>query len=212
MDRKSLQDLVNERNSKREPLAKISRQSDTQFLINDHKYELIENHDDGFQLEDFINRFSPDFSQFDYIVGDWGYGQLRLTGFYADDRKNTDGPFISQFQNYLLENINFGAAYFIVHNLEAKPIPHKNKRAEKKHPSNSNNSKRGNASKRKSSSNNNRHAHHFSSKNNHNNRPKKKHSFVEQKVQQKKSVPKHKDVIVEEAKTKKHRFVIKEKK
>ena len=52
---------------------------------------------------------------YDYIVGDWGYGQLRLKGFFDDkNQKSTYDTKISTLQDYLFEYCNFGCAYFIV--------------------------------------------------------------------------------------------------
>ena len=48
-------------------------------------------------------------------LGDWGYGQLRLKGFFDDsNQKSTFDTKISTFQDYLYEYCNFGCAYFIV--------------------------------------------------------------------------------------------------
>ena len=38
--------------------------------------KLIENYRDGFQEEAFLNRYTDILAKYDYIVGDWGYGQL----------------------------------------------------------------------------------------------------------------------------------------
>ncbi|ORM98230.1 hypothetical protein FAM21823_02511 [Lentilactobacillus parabuchneri] len=122
MDRKQLDELVAAQNDARKPLARIQRVSETEFLINDHKYELDTNHTDGFDFDEFVRRYNPALSQYDYIVGDWGYGKLRLRGFFNDDRTETPGPFITALNDYILEDVNFGAAYFVVHNLEARPI------------------------------------------------------------------------------------------
>ena len=35
------------------------------------KYEIITNNRDGFVKEEFINRYTDYFKEFDYIVGDW---------------------------------------------------------------------------------------------------------------------------------------------
>ena len=78
-------------------------------------YEVIENVRDGFNEESFLARYSDILTKYDYIVGDWGYGQLRLKGFFDDrNQKSTYDTKISTLQDYLFEYCNFGCAYFIV--------------------------------------------------------------------------------------------------
>lgn len=189
MDRKQLDVLIAQQDEKRHPLAQIQRDSETEFSINNHQYEVELNSQNGFQFEEFVRRYNPALSQFDFIVGDWGYGQLRLKGFYNDDREVVTGPFISALNDYLLEDINFGAAYFVVHNLEARPIVHKSRSTRSRH-----HSSRGR-------SRNNR-------------RNSRNHAFVEQKVAPvKPPLQKRKKLIVKtEEKSHKHHFIIRESK
>ena len=78
-------------------------------------YEVIENVRDGFKEDAFLARYSDILTKYDYIVGDWGYGQLRLKGFFDyKNQKSTYDTKISTLQDYLFEYCNFGCAYFIV--------------------------------------------------------------------------------------------------
>lgn len=84
------------------------------FEIQGIRYELIEDVKQGFQEEAINNRYSEILSKYDYIVGDWGYDQLRLKGFYDD--RNPKAAFdtkISTLDDYLYEYCNFGCAYFV---------------------------------------------------------------------------------------------------
>ncbi|EHO48566.1 YutD family protein [Lentilactobacillus kisonensis] len=148
-------------------------------------------HAKGFNFDEFVRRYNPALSQFDYIVGDWGYGKLRLRGFYNDDRDVSVGPFVSALNDYILEFVNFGAPYFVIHNLEARPIVRKSR----------NTRNRRHSSRNRSHSNNNHHG-------------RKNHSFVEQKVTTKqKPVQKRKKMVVKaEEKSNKHHFIIRESK
>lgn len=84
-------------------------------VVDGYTYEIIENVKDGFKEENFLARYSEVLQKYDYIVGDWGYGQLRLKGFFDDrNQKSTFDTKISTFQDYLYEYCNFGCAYFIV--------------------------------------------------------------------------------------------------
>jgi len=85
------------------------------IIAEGYVYELIENVRDGFQEDVFIARYSDVLAKYDYIVGDWGYGQLRLKGFFDDrNQKSTFDTKISSFEDYLYEYCNFGCAYFIL--------------------------------------------------------------------------------------------------
>lgn len=105
--------------------SEIVMQSDTQMLIDGHPYVLVKNYRDGFRTDKLKERFSQILTKYDYIVGDWGYNQLRLRGFYeSGSKKGTPSQNIDRLMDYLYENCNFGCAYFVLHNLDVqKPTP-----------------------------------------------------------------------------------------
>ncbi len=79
------------------------------------KYEVIENYKNGFQQDSLEERFADILKKYDFIVGDWGYNQLRLRGFYHDHHsKATFDTKISTLDDYLYEFCNFGCAYFVL--------------------------------------------------------------------------------------------------
>jgi len=83
--------------------------------IGNTTYELIDELKDGFNEEAFRARYSDILAKYDFIVGDWGYEQLRLKGFFDD--KNQKASFdtkISTLSEYLYEYCNFGCAYFVL--------------------------------------------------------------------------------------------------
>ncbi|WP_026569573.1 MULTISPECIES: YutD family protein [Sediminibacillus] len=87
--------------------------------IEGKNYEVVENVKDGFQEEAIKQRFSDILSKYDFIVGDWGYEQLRLKGFY--DNQNPKAGFdskISTLDDYLYEYCNFGCAYFVMKRID----------------------------------------------------------------------------------------------
>lgn len=87
--------------------------------IHGNKYELIENNKDGFQEEALLERYSDILKKYDYIVGDWGYNQLRLKGFYHPDHaKASYDTKIDTLQDYLYEYCNFGCAYFVLKKID----------------------------------------------------------------------------------------------
>ncbi len=79
------------------------------------KYEIVENVKEGLQEEVLKERYSDILKKYDYIVGDWGYDQLRLKGFYEDHNpKSSFDTKISSVEDYLYEFCNFGCAYFVI--------------------------------------------------------------------------------------------------
>ncbi|HET7578189.1 MAG TPA: YutD-like domain-containing protein [Bacillales bacterium] len=84
-------------------------------VVQGNHYEVIEDVKDGWAEEAFKSRYSEILNKYDYIVGDWGYDQLRLRGFFEDgSRKSTYNTKISTLTEYLYEYCNFGCAYFVV--------------------------------------------------------------------------------------------------
>lgn len=85
------------------------------ITINGYNYELTEDHRNGFNEEDFKTRYSEILNKYDYIVGDWGYNQLRLKGFFDDQNQRAAyDTKISTLTEYLQEFCNFGCAYFVL--------------------------------------------------------------------------------------------------
>ncbi|GEK34702.1 YutD family protein [Kurthia sibirica] len=105
------------------------------IIAGSFEYTIEKDYREAFTEEDFTNRFSDILAKYDFIVGDWGYGQLRLKGFYDD--QNTKATFdtkIGTFQDYLYEYCNFGAAYFILKKGEAVKIQTEDPIVEKETP------------------------------------------------------------------------------
>lgn len=142
MKREVMQELIDKRQEQRADIYSIQRQSETEFTINGHKYVLLSEYRDAFQTEKLEERFSSILSKYDYIVGDWGFDQLRLKGFFSPEnplsQKTTS---VDTIQDYLYEYCNFGCAYFVIKNLEVKiPKPeHQSKKPTHKRSSNNNN-------------------------------------------------------------------------
>lgn len=56
-------------------------------IINDKKFDLLENYKEGFDLDQTAIKLTDYFDLYDYIVGDWAYGKLRLKGFCKQGNK-----------------------------------------------------------------------------------------------------------------------------
>ncbi|WP_053012801.1 YutD family protein [Staphylococcus aureus] len=101
--------------------------------VDQHYFELIENYRECFNEEQFIARYSDISDKYDYIVGDYGYDQLRLKGFYKDSNKKAEmSKRFSNIQDYIFEYCNFGCPYFVLRHLSKQEVK---KLIEEVHPS-----------------------------------------------------------------------------
>lgn len=100
---------------------KMIHQLDEEHIqIKSQLYRIAVNYREGFQLEAFENRYQDFFEKYDFIVGDWGYEQLRLRGFYqVNRRKVARDQTILFLDDYLKEYCNFGCQYFVLAKDEA---------------------------------------------------------------------------------------------
>ena len=67
-------------------------------IVENIEYEIIKDNRESFNKEDFINRYTDYFSSYDYVVGDYAYGKLRLKGFYDDKNPKSNkisSPFLT---------------------------------------------------------------------------------------------------------------------
>lgn len=94
---------------------------DKHVTIGTREYLLVKNHREAFDAERLGERFSDVLSRYDYIVGDWGYDQLRLKGFFNEsNRKAAPEQRIDTLEDYLYEYCNFGCAYFVIERVGGK--------------------------------------------------------------------------------------------
>ena len=81
-------------------------------------FNLVENSKEAFDATAFTQRFSEVLNKYDYIVGDWSNEQLRLRGFYKEERDVATMDKLSRLDDYLLEYCSYGCAYFVLENKE----------------------------------------------------------------------------------------------
>jgi len=94
------------------------------FMAGGNAYSLVHEHKNGWNPEAFRERYSEVLERFDYVVGDWGYNQLRLRGFYRDGHPRATKEFaISSFIDYINEYCNFGCAHFVLAKLDPNALP-----------------------------------------------------------------------------------------
>ena len=89
------------------------------YKLNDTNYEIIENYKDGFVFNELESKFTDYFYDYDYVLGDWAYGKLRLKGFNDKSNKNFK-PIndIKNVDNYIKKYCAYGCRYFILKVIE----------------------------------------------------------------------------------------------
>ncbi|WP_221482234.1 YutD family protein, partial [Cohnella xylanilytica] len=93
-------------------------------MAGGNAYTLVHDHKNGWNPEAFRERFSEVLERYDYIVGDWGYNQLRLRGFFRDPQpKAPKESVITSLVDYINEYCNFGCAYFVLEKADPKTLP-----------------------------------------------------------------------------------------
>ncbi|NLL01794.1 MAG: YutD family protein [Mollicutes bacterium] len=86
-----------------------------EIIFDENNYTLIKNYREGYDLEEVKRKFTEYFLPFDYIVGDWAYGKLRIKGFYKEDNK--DCKELNSYKtvdNYIKNNCAYDCRHFIL--------------------------------------------------------------------------------------------------
>lgn len=83
--------------------------------VNNNKYELVKVYKDGFNEEEFKERCTEYFDEFDYIFGDYSYDVLRLKGFYDKNNKQVKKiNNINILENYIKEFCSHECRWFLL--------------------------------------------------------------------------------------------------
>ncbi len=83
--------------------------------VEGKEYELIKDEKDGFDEESFKERYTDFFAEYDYIVGDWAYGKLRLKGFNERSNKHFNSTNdVACIDSYIEDYCAYGCKYFIL--------------------------------------------------------------------------------------------------
>ena len=97
-----------------------------EIVIRDKKYQVLKDYKDALnnsKLEEIVTDY---YDNFDYIVGDWAYGKLRLKGFYNKDHKFVKAHNnIDNVSDYIENNCAYGCRYFILEKVKNKDVEKK---------------------------------------------------------------------------------------
>lgn len=85
------------------------------IILENKEYELIRQYKDGFDLQALTEKYTEYFEGYDYILGDWAYGKLRLKGFCEKNNSlyNEINDY-NKIDNYIKENCAYECKYFII--------------------------------------------------------------------------------------------------
>ncbi len=83
--------------------------------INDKKYKVIKDYGDTLSLVDLNEIVTDYYNNFDYIVGDWAYGKVRLKGFYKHNNKlQKKYNDYNNVDDYIKNSCAYGCKHFIL--------------------------------------------------------------------------------------------------
>lgn len=91
------------------------------IILNELEYELLENYKEGYDSEETLNKCTDYFINYDYIVGDWAYGKLRLKGFC--DKINEIYNYRNDFhfyKEYIKNDCAYDCKYFVLKKVEGQ--------------------------------------------------------------------------------------------
>ncbi len=85
------------------------------MIINNQKYRVLENYKNALDEEQVKAKFTDYFEKYDYVIGDWAFGSLRLKGFCKPNNKifNKINDFKTK-DDYLKEHCVVDCKYFIL--------------------------------------------------------------------------------------------------
>ena len=93
------------------------------ILIKGTEYNIEKDYGDTVKELNLDEIVTDYYDNFDYIVGDWAYGKVRLKGFYESSNKNRKNyNDIKNVDEYLNNNCAYGCKYFILKKVIAKQV------------------------------------------------------------------------------------------
>ena len=85
------------------------------MITINNNYEIVKDEKGGYEEEAVKEKLTDYFDEFDYVVGDWAYGKLRLKGFNEKGNKNfkkiNDSAGIDE---YIEKYCAYGCRYFVL--------------------------------------------------------------------------------------------------
>ena len=89
------------------------------YEIEKNKYELYKDYKNAFELEAIKEKYTEYFDDYDYILGDWSCGKLRLKGFCnKENPKFKPINDIEKAEEYIKTNGAYDCKYFILKKID----------------------------------------------------------------------------------------------
>lgn len=83
--------------------------------LGNNNYEIIENYKDGFEIDAVKEKYTDYFEDYDYILGDWSYGKVRLKGFCDRTNKKCNRINDVKFKDkYIKDLCSYECRYFML--------------------------------------------------------------------------------------------------
>lgn len=84
-------------------------------MLNNVNYTVIKNNRENLNVKEIEEKITDYFLKFDYILGDYAYGKLRLKGFNNSDNQNVK-PYnnISYLDEYIEKYCAYGCHFFVL--------------------------------------------------------------------------------------------------
>ncbi|MDE6284484.1 MAG: YutD family protein [Bacilli bacterium] len=89
------------------------------ITINNKQYEVIKNYKDAIDIADLETRITEYYNNFDYILGDYAYGKVRLKGFNEKGNKQFK-PMndYSKIEEYIEKYCAYECKHFIIRQIK----------------------------------------------------------------------------------------------
>lgn len=86
-----------------------------EITINNQKYLIKKNERDALDNADLEEKVTDYYNEYDYIVGDWAYGKLRLKGFNNKNNKNYKSiNDVKNVDDYIANCCAYGCRWFML--------------------------------------------------------------------------------------------------
>lgn len=89
------------------------------ITIRNNNYNIVKDYGDTIKTIDLEEKVTDYYDNFDYIVGDWAYGKLRLKGFYNHNNKRVkEYNDIDKVDEYINNKCAYGCKHFILEKVD----------------------------------------------------------------------------------------------
>lgn len=89
--------------------------------LDNYEWRLIEEYKNGYDEGALKEKYTDYFEPYDYIIGDWSYGKLRLKGFCNKINKICNRSNDIKFKDEYIKNLcSYECQYFIVEKIKNK--------------------------------------------------------------------------------------------